>query len=73
MTIAKGDKAAARAELFYAEAGHKGHLLQRAWDASDVAAKTLFVTANLIELSAMVAQHRRTMASAAADRAGGVQ
>ena len=73
MTIAKGDKAAAKAEQFYSEAGHKGRLLQRSWDGSDLAAKTIFVTTNLIELSAMITQHRRTMASAAADRAGGVQ
>jgi hypothetical protein len=73
MTIAKGNKAPAKAEQFYAGAGSKGHLLQRSWDGSDLAAKTIFVTTNLIELSAMIAQHRRTMAISAADRAGGVR
>jgi hypothetical protein len=43
--------------------------LQRGWDATSAEAKQQFVAANIVELTALVAHHRKQHASAVADRA----
>jgi hypothetical protein len=67
--VDRSDKAVAKASELYREGAQQGRLLQRAWGAASDESKTHFVEVNVVELGALLGQHRRRAVAVAADRA----